>query len=1112
MILRILDVPQYLSYNKGQVDNVKMVCILNRQIKMPKYLEELSKTDSNIPAIVDIIGVDINGEQFIVRGQAVVILGPRSFEPVQSGKRVLLLQGNLNRGPFSASSNHVELTLKFKTRENKEMLYATKTLYKEYKDISRIYPLFAQVIDKLALLNWDYDKLYNKAKYPEGYRISCSNDKFDEINESERFSFLPHNEYKKVHRFDESEVDAEFMKTQCVPNVKGIRYESRNSIKEKPIELSDLRRKFNVAENRTKSLLQQMTKICSDDIIKEEKMNYLYSQLKTFWKRSPSDNGVTGRSILKDVIAYLYPEYENKYMNNKHFIDNAIDDLGILDMWYKGELSKKVQDIKNEYFFSDFVNLNFGLYIAFIDYLLNLKCHLIDAYKYGISLNIDVFSVMQQNPYYLSLVDSRLTIDDMDKLAKMYRIDIYNDSISSLRNAAYLHNYLLDSDNFAVENNTILLKNNIQNRLYNGYTISSKEYKNLNTYGMILSPKVKETLQSYVKKDLALSDFAYQRKNWVEVFSGGQKKYFQSMYSDNLKMLNDYIKSGLGTIWVNNNIEYLMDYSHLQKELYIVNKLYDMSKNGQYCEIDEDKLSRCIRAFEMQKGLEWSISDFKLEEKQKDGVRALSNPVLCITGPAGSGKTTTAEALLFALQALLGVEEEKISFVAPTGRASSRLKEIVKKPTRTIHSMFSLSISCYTVIPNEDTEMADIDVLIVDESSMIDLDVMYNMLLKIKDDTRIIFLGDADQLPPIGFGKPFADILKFLPCVALEVPKRAAENSGITQNANNILNSSSDDLSVFDDFRIISVDKSNLQNLVVGMINYHLGRVGAKRVGNNAAAHRVLQSLGVNLSPDDIQVITPVKKYEWGTRALNPLIQDVINPRKLSSRKIRVSKYNGVDIEYREYRENDRVIHLENQTNASRYIQHGPNTFELLTEVSGVMNGDIGKVLGFFNSSELSFIDKDGNLDEETSDNFGGNSDIIYMGVKYKDTDEKGNKLDYIIFYPTVKVIDSEAQKYYNETGVITVSGSISYLLDLAYALTVHKVQGSEAKLVICVLFNIKGNFISKNLVYTAISRAEQGIYLVGEVVGSNNAIQKAKGIDQNKIRITIIDTIFCQH
>ena len=97
--MKILDIPQYLSYNKGQVDNVKMVCVLNRQIKMPKYLEGLEKLDSNIPAIVDIIGVDINNQQFIVRGQAVVILGPRAFEPVKIGDAYFVDGGVKNMIP-----------------------------------------------------------------------------------------------------------------------------------------------------------------------------------------------------------------------------------------------------------------------------------------------------------------------------------------------------------------------------------------------------------------------------------------------------------------------------------------------------------------------------------------------------------------------------------------------------------------------------------------------------------------------------------------------------------------------------------------------------------------------------------------------------------------------------------------------------------------------------------------------------------------------------------------------------------------------------------------------------------------------------------------------------
>ena len=115
-------------------------------------------------------------------------------------------------------------------------------------------------------------------------------------------------------------------------------------------------------------------------------------------------------------------------------------------------------------------------------------------------------------------------------------------------------------------------------------------------------------------------------------------------------------------------------------------------------------------------------------------------------------------------------------FCAPTGKAATRLREIVKKPTRTINSLFGIGNESYTLLDNKGSKKSEIKVLIVDEASMINLDLMYNMISKIADGTRIIFLGDKSQLPPIGPGKPFTNILTFLPCVVLNVLKRSSRH------------------------------------------------------------------------------------------------------------------------------------------------------------------------------------------------------------------------------------------------------------------------------------------------------------------------------------------------
>ena len=113
-MLDILDLPLFLSKHSGKFDNAKMLCILDKQIKMPNHLEKISKSSSNLAALVDVIGVDLGGRKYIVKGKIVVILGPRAFEPTKYGKRVLLLNGNLILKDLN--TNYVELTLIYNTK------------------------------------------------------------------------------------------------------------------------------------------------------------------------------------------------------------------------------------------------------------------------------------------------------------------------------------------------------------------------------------------------------------------------------------------------------------------------------------------------------------------------------------------------------------------------------------------------------------------------------------------------------------------------------------------------------------------------------------------------------------------------------------------------------------------------------------------------------------------------------------------------------------------------------------------------------------------------------------------------------------------------------------
>ena len=228
----------------------------------------------------------------------------------------------------------------------------------------------------------------------------------------------------------------------------------------------------------------------------ENDVDYLYNALKDNWRKTPSSESATGRAILKNVLENLYPEYKSRYADGVPFIDSALDKNNILNIWHTGEVPDKLKD---NYFYYSVANLKEKLYIAVIDYLLSLRGHLIEAFDYGENLNIDMYSVLKYNPYYLSLVDNRLTIEDLDKLGMLYDVNLMNREVLRFRNAAYLHNFMLDTSNSVVEENTIIEKNKVLKNIFNGIVISSRSYTNLINTGYIISEKILHNLKYHNK-------------------------------------------------------------------------------------------------------------------------------------------------------------------------------------------------------------------------------------------------------------------------------------------------------------------------------------------------------------------------------------------------------------------------------------------------------------------------------------------------------------------------------------------------------------------------------------------------------------------------------------
>lgn len=376
------------------------------------------------------------------------------------------------------------------------------------------------------------------------------------------------------------------------------------------------------------------------------------------------------------------------------------------------------------------------------------------------------------------------------------------------------------------------------------------------------------------------------------------------------------------------------------------------------------------------------IHKIQLSEKQKEAViMALNQGLTIITGGPGTGKTTIIKCLIY----LFNKRRQSYMLMAPTGRAAKRINESTGEEASTIHRALKLP-----VFGEEMLTQLNADNIIVDEVSMMDI-YLFNVLLKcIKDGTRIILLGDKDQLPSVGAGNVLADLLKKMPTIYLTEIFRQEKESLIISNAHlinkgymPILNNNNKDF-----FFIRLKNPEDIAAEVVSLVS--------KRLPNY-----------LKVSPDKIQVLCPMKNGVAGAKNLNELLSATLNPAK--GKMISVAGIN--------FKEGDKVMQTSN--NYSLSWTRGSENGE------GVYNGDMGFVESVHPAThELTVLFEDGR-----------------RAVYSENIDE----------------------------------------LIKAYAITVHKSQGSEFEAVVLPLVSGSPQVLTRNLLYTAITRAKRLVVLVGE-------------------------------
>lgn len=419
-------------------------------------------------------------------------------------------------------------------------------------------------------------------------------------------------------------------------------------------------------------------------------------------------------------------------------------------------------------------------------------------------------------------------------------------------------------------------------------------------------------------------------------------------------------------------------------------------------DVPDLEIEERVRRIEKQTGME-------LDEHQMTAVKeAVRNGLLIITGGPGTGKTTTINTIIKYFE----MEGLDIFLAAPTGRAAKRMSETTGFEARTIHRMLELNGGVDGAVGFERNEQnpLETDVVIIDEMSMVDISLMHALLKAVAVGTRLILVGDVNQLPSVGPGSVLRDIIRSHECNVVMLTKifRQASTSDIIVNAHKI-NQGEEvtlDNKSMDFFFLKRYDADVIISVVLQLIKQKLPKF-------------------VDATPYDIQVLTPMRKGLLGVERLNGILQRYLNPPSPQKRE----KEHGDIL----FREGDKIMQTRNNYQLEWEIR---TKYGLSVDKgTGVFNGDMGIVREINDFAET-------------------------MTVEF----DEGRMVEY-----PYKLLDE---------------------LELAYAITIHKSQGSEYPAVVIPLLSGPSMLMNRNLLYTAVTRARKCVTLVGNEVTFAQMVQ----------------------
>lgn len=419
-------------------------------------------------------------------------------------------------------------------------------------------------------------------------------------------------------------------------------------------------------------------------------------------------------------------------------------------------------------------------------------------------------------------------------------------------------------------------------------------------------------------------------------------------------------------------------------------------------DVPDLEIEERVRRIEKQTGME-------LDEHQMTAVKeAVRNGLLIITGGPGTGKTTTINTIIKYFE----MEGLDIFLAAPTGRAAKRMSETTGFEARTIHRMLELNggVDGAAGFERNEQNPLETDVVIIDEMSMVDISLMHALLKAVAVGTRLILVGDVNQLPSVGPGSVLRDIIRSHECNVVMLTKifRQASTSDIIVNAHKI-NQGEEvtlDNKSMDFFFLKRYDADVIISVVLQLIKQKLPKF-------------------VDATPYDIQVLTPMRKGLLGVERLNGILQCYLNPPSPQKRE----KEHGDIL----FREGDKIMQTRNNYQLEWEIR---TKYGLSVDKgTGVFNGDMGIVREINDFAET-------------------------MTVEF----DEGRMVEY-----PYKLLDE---------------------LELAYAITIHKSQGSEYPAVVIPLLSGPSMLMNRNLLYTAVTRARKCVTLVGNEVTFEQMVQ----------------------